>query len=110
MKVKFYLLSSGRSPVEEFLQNQSDGIRADFLDAIMLLASGHNLTMPISRNLSSVYPGLHEIRLKDRNGQVRIFYFTKKGDAIYLLHAMRKKTQEIPKREIELILKRIKEV
>lgn len=48
--------------------------------------------------------------MKDRNGQIRIFYFIKKGEAIYMLHAMRKKTREIPKRDIELVLKRIKEV
>ena len=110
MKVKFYLLSSGRNPVEEFLKEQSIEIRSDFIDAVNLLTSGQVLSMPLSRNLSSIQPGLHELRLKDRNGQIRVFYFIKKGDAIYMLHAMRKKTQEIPKRETEMILKRIKEV
>ena len=100
-KVKFYLQGSGRSPVEEFLQEQSEEIRADFVDALSLLASGQILSMPLSRNLAGIYQGLHELRLKDRSGQVRIFY---------MLHAMQKKTQEIPKRDIELILKRIKEV
>ena len=66
--------------------------------------------MPLSRNLSGIFPGLHEIRLKDRTGQVRVFYFIKRGEAIYMLHAMRKKTQEIPKRDVEIILKRLKEV
>ena len=110
MKVKFYLLSSGRNPVEEFLKEQSIEIRSDFIDAVNLLTSGQVLSMPLSRNLSNIQPGLHELRLKDRNGQIRVFYSIKKGDAIYLLHAMRKKTQEIPKRETEIILKRIKEV
>jgi phage-related protein len=66
--------------------------------------------MPLSRNLSSVHPGLHELRLKDRSGQVRFFYFVKRGDAIYLLHAFKKKTQEIPRKELDLILKRIREI
>ena len=110
MKVKFYLLGSGRSPVEEFLREQSDEIRSDFVDAVNLLASGQILSMPLSRNLSGTHPGLHEIRLKDKAGQVRVFYFIRRGDAIYMLHAMRKKTQEIPKRDIALILKRIREV
>ncbi|MDP2600660.1 MAG: type II toxin-antitoxin system RelE/ParE family toxin [Deltaproteobacteria bacterium] len=109
-RLKFYLLGSGRSPVEEFLREQSEDIRTDFLDVMHLLASGQGLSMPLSRNLSGIYPGLHELRLKDRHGQVRIFYFVKRDDAVYMLHAMRKKTQEIPKRDIELILKRIKEV
>ncbi len=66
--------------------------------------------MPRSRNLSHIYKGLHELRLKDASAQLRFFYFIKRGDAIYMLHAFKKKTQEIPKKEIDLILKRIKEV
>ena len=80
------------------------------MDAVNLLAVGQVLSMPLSRNLSGIFPGLHEIRLKDRTGQVRVFYFIKRGEAIYMLHAMRKKTQEIPKRDVEIILKRLKEV
>ena len=110
MKVKFYLTTSGRSPIEEFLQEISAEARGEVFDAIALLASGQSLSMPLSRNLSSIRPGLHELRIKDRAGQVRVFYFIKRGDAIYLVHAMRKKTQEIPKKDIELILKRTKEI
>ena len=110
MKVKYYLLSSGRSPVEEFLQGQSSEIRSDFVDAVNLLASGQVLSMPLNRNLGSIHPGLHELRFKDRSGQVRVFYFIKKGGAIYMLYAMKKKTQGIPKKDVEIILKRIKEV
>ncbi len=68
------------------------------------------LSMPISRNLSGVHHGLHELRLKDRSGQIRVFYFIKKSDAIYLLHAFKKKTQELPKKEVDLAIKRIREV
>ena len=110
MKIKFYLLGSGRGPVEQFLKEQSEEIRADFVDAVNLLAAGQLLSMPLNRNLAGIYPGLHELRLKDRAGQIRVFYFIKRGDGVYMLHAMRKKTQEIPKRDIEMILKRIREV
>jgi phage-related protein len=50
------------------------------------------------------------LRLKDRSGQIRILYLIKKGDAIYFLHAFRKKTWELPTKEIDLVLKRLKEV
>ncbi len=110
VKVKFYLLGSGRSPVEEFLQDQSADIRSDFLDAFNLLAEGKVLAMPTSRNLAGIHAGLHELRLKDRSGQVRVFYFIKKADGIYMLHAFKKKTQELPKKEVEIALKRIREV
>lgn len=110
MKIKFYLTLSGRSPIKEFLNGQSQKIKSEFLDAVSLLASGQVLTMPLSRNLANIYKGLHELRFKDNTGQTRFFYYIKKGDAIYMLHALRKKTQVLPKKEINLILKRVKEV
>ena len=110
MRIKFYLTGSGRSPIEEFVRELSEELRGEFFDAVSLLTTGQVLAMPLSRNLSSIHPGLHELRLKDRSGQLRFFYFVKRGDAIYLLHAFRKKTQEIPRKELDLILKRIREI
>ncbi len=66
--------------------------------------------MPLSRNLSSIARSLHELRFRDSVGQVRVIYFIKKGEAIYLVHAFPKKTQEIPRKELDLILKRIREI
>lgn len=74
------------------------------------LENGIMLSMPQSRSLSSIYSGLHELRLKDRHGQVRIFYFIKRAGLIFMLHAMHKKTQQTPRREIDIALKRIKEI
>ncbi len=110
MRVKFYLSALGRSPVEEFLQELSKDLQSDFFDAVSKLSTGEVLSMPLSRNLSSIAGGLHDLRFKDRSGQVRFFYFIKRGDVIYMLHAFKKKTQEIPGREIEVIKKRIKEI
>lgn len=110
MKVKFYLTASGRSPVEEFLHGLSQSIRTDYFDAVTLLSKGERLTMPLSRNLSDIYRGLHELRFKDRGGQVRFFYYIKKGDAIYMVHAFQKKTQTIPKKEKKIILKRLRRI
>ena len=77
---------------------------------MVLLESGQKLEMPLSRNLSSIRPGLHELRIRDRAGQVRVIYYIKKGDAIYLIHGFRKKTQTIPRRELDIIYKRLKEI
>jgi len=92
------------------LQGCSQELRSDFFDAVNLLAGGTSLAMPLSRNLSSIHHGLHELRLKDRAGQIRIFYYLKRDDAIYMLHAFRKKTQELPRREIDVALRRLKEI
>ena len=96
--------------MEEFILSLPESTRLEVFDAISLLDSGKSLEMPLSRNLSSIRPGLHELRFRDKGGQVRVIYFVKKHVAIYLVHAFRRKTQELPRKELELILKRIKEI
>lgn len=110
MRIKFYLTSSGRSPVEEFLKELNVDVREDFQSLYDDLESYKLLEMPHSKNLSSIHKGLYELRLKDRHGIYRLFYYIKKYEEIYFIHAYRKKTQTIPLKEIRLILKRIKEV
>lgn len=89
---------------------QSRDIQADFDNAVLKLEEGLTLSMPLSRPLSNVHTGLHELRLKDRRGQVRVLYFIRRGGLIFMLHAFQKKTQETPGQEIEIVLKRIKEI
>jgi phage-related protein len=60
--------------------------------------------------LTSIHSNLYEIRIKDKKGQFRVIYFVKKKDAIYILHAFRKKTQQLPQKEKKVILTRIKEI
>lgn len=110
MKIRFYVTSSGRSPVEEFLLTCSQELRSRFYDAVSLLEDGVSLGMPVSRPLFNICHGLHELRLKDRAGQVSIFYFMKRGEAIYMLHAVRKKSQILSQKEFEIVLQRLKEV
>ena len=110
MRVKFYLTSSGRSPVEEVVRRCSRELQADFLDAVSLLTAGETLSMPLSRSLGRQNRGLYELRLRDHAGIVRVFYFTKKGDAIYMLHAFKKKSQKSPKKELDVAMRRIKEL
>jgi phage-related protein len=108
--IKYYQTPGGRSPVEEFLLALPEETRLEIADAIVLLESGHRLEMPLSRNLSGIRPGLHELRIRDKSGQVRVVYYIKKESAIYLIHGFRKKTQAIPRRELDIINKRLKEI
>jgi len=78
MKVKYFQSVSGRSPVEEFLNAQSEEVLADYFAAVSRLEKGEILTMPRSRNLSGIHKGLYELRLKDAAGQYRFFYFIKR--------------------------------
>ena len=72
------------------------------------LSHGKLLGPPISKPLSSIFKGLHELRLSGRSGEFRVFYLIRIGDAIYILHAHSKKTQKIEKKTIDLIHSRIK--
>jgi len=110
MKIRYYQTPGGRSPVEEFLIALPEETRLEVADAIVLLESGQKLEMPLSRNLSSIRPGLHELRFRDKTGQVRVVYYIKKAEAIYLIHGFRKKTQTIPRRELDIVNKRLKEL
>lgn len=109
-RIRFYKTSFGRSPVEEFINEQSGDILVDFGDALSQLESGYMLSLPLGRPLPNIHAGLHELRLKDRHGQVRVFCFIKRGGLVFMLHAIRKKTQEIPKLEIGIVLKRLREI
>ena len=110
MQFKFYETSSGRSPVEEFLLGQSSDVQAQFANTVARLLQGEMLEFPLSRNLSSIQRGLHELRLRDRTGVFRVFYFVQLRDAIYFVHAFKKKTQKLPRNEVDLTLKRIQEI
>lgn len=96
--------------VAKVIRKESEEIRQDLRDILEKLELGLQLGMPHVRPLPSIHSNLFEIRVKDRKGQFRVVYFIKKKDAIYILHAFRKKTQEMPLKEKKLILKRLKEI
>ena len=77
-------------------------------DLLGLLSDGHNIGMPASR--PSVAVGVSELRIKERSGQYRVFYFTKRADAILVFHAFKKKTQATPKHEIVVAKKRLEDL
>src|SRR5579875_2299221 len=53
---------------------------------------------------------LWEMRLKGRDGISRAIYVTASGQRVFVVRAFIKKTQTTPRKEIELALKRAKEV
>jgi phage-related protein len=52
--------------------------------------------------LKAVGRGVREIRVSKMSGEFRIVYVAFLADAIYVLHAFQKKTQETAKRDIDL--------
>ena len=96
--------------VEKTLEDWPLVTKAELADILGLLLAGHSLGMPASRPMPSVALGVSEIRLKERSGQYRVFYFTKRAGAILVFHAFKKKTQATPKHEITVAKKRLEEL
>ncbi len=85
-------------------------MRRQLSEIFILLADGEDVGMPLSRHMPVIRHGVHELRVKDRTGQFRIFYYTKKVDAILIFHFFKKKTQETPLQEIETAKGRLEEL
>lgn len=92
------------------LQRFPEEIRGDLADALARLDAGQTLAMPLSRPMSIIGNGVHELRLKDRSGAYRVFYVLPGAGIVYVLHALQKKTQATPKNHLDLARKRLKEL
>ena len=84
------------------------GMRASYARLTELLEEfGLELRMPHSRAMGS---GLFELRPRGREGIARVFYCTKVGRKIIILHSFIKKTNETRKRELDIARRRQREV
>lgn len=96
--------------VSKELEKLEFSLRRELAEAFVLLAEGESIGLPLSRPMPVIEHGVHELRVKDRSGQYRIFYYTKKADAILIFHFFKKKTQETPSQEIETARGRLEEM
>jgi len=85
-------------------------LRRELGKAIFDLQKGKILSMPLSRSMKSVAQGAAELRVKDRSGAYRVFYYARIEDKLLIFHAFVKKTGKTPMHEIELGKKRLKEL
>ncbi|MEA3360060.1 MAG: type II toxin-antitoxin system RelE/ParE family toxin [Thermodesulfobacteriota bacterium] len=84
------------------------GILANFLHIVeMLEECGPALGKPYTTPIGG---GLFEIRAKGKEGIGRSLFCTIKGREVIILHSFIKRSQKIPKKEIDLARKRMKEV
>lgn len=102
--LEFYLDANGSSPVIEFLDSLDKKTRARF---------GWSMEQVRLRNVQARYPlvrhlegDLWELREESHTNIYRIVYFFFTGRRIVFLHGFQKKTQRIPRRELELAQQR----
>lgn len=60
--------------------------------------------------MTSVGAGVREIRIRDEAGAFRVLYVAKIEDAVYVLHAFQKKTQQTAKRDLDLAAARLRQI
>ena len=60
--------------------------------------------------MSSIGPGVREIRIRDEAGAFRVIYIAKVAEAVYVLHCFQKKTEKTGKADIDLARKRYREL
>lgn len=102
MKVKVF------NTVTRELEKEPQELKESIFGTFKRLEQGENIPMPLCKPLFSIEKGLYELRFSYKAGEYRVFYYIKIGEAIYVLHAMKKKTQKIEKKIIELLKIRIR--
>lgn len=101
-------MSFYNAKVEAQVKRWPDGILASFNRITrLMLEHGPDIGMPHTRAMSA---GLFEVRAKGREGIGRAFYCTVVGQRIVILHAIVKKTEQTPARDLETARARQREV
>jgi phage-related protein len=91
------------------LEAQPEDIQARFLRIVDLI-EGHGLERVREPYVKHLQGPLWEMRLKGRDGIARAVYVTATGRRVVVVRVFGKKTEKTPRREIELALRRAKEV
>ena len=58
--------------------------------------------------MKTVGAGVREVRIKEASGAFRVIYLATLPDRVLVLHAFQKKTQQTPKRDIDLAANRLR--
>jgi phage-related protein len=103
----FYRSAAGNEPVREWLKHLGDHDRRIVGQDIATAEFGWPVGMPVCRSLGK---GLYEIRSDISHGRITRVIFCVAEEQMVLLHGFVKKTQRTPTTDLDLALKRKKEV
>lgn len=104
----YYKAASGRVPVREFIDEQVEEVREKiFFDLKRLVRFNVKLGLPYAEKVEG--RGFWELRTKVSGDIYRTFYFARTGRKFVLLHAIQKKSQKTPKKELDVAEERMKD-
>ena len=107
LPVVFFANSAGREPVRAWLKKLEKDDRREIGADVLAVQKGWPLGLPLCRSLGN---GLWEVRSVLPSRRIARVIFAIDEGAIVLLNGFIKKTQKTPAGEIELALKRLKEM
>jgi phage-related protein len=107
LPVVFFATSSGAEPVREWLKELGRDDRREIGADILAVQQGWPLGLPLCRSLGH---GLWEVRSSLSGGRIAHVIFAFDDGTIVLLNGFIKKTRKTPPAEIDLALKRFKEM
>ena len=99
-EIKYY-----NKKLENEILNLPEGLLARYLRLTdLMLEFGPNLGLPHIKSMGS---SLFVLRVKSKEGIARVFFCIKVGRKIFMLHSFIKKSQKIPKKELEIAKRRM---
>ena len=107
LPIAFFRLANGREPVREWLKRLSPEDRKILGTDMRTLEFGWPVGMPLCRALGN---GLWEVRSSLSNGRIARVLFCIYDQRAVLLHGFIKKTQQTPQPDMELAVRRKREV
>jgi phage-related protein len=105
--VVFYQTPAGNEPVREWLKSLIADDRLIVGTDIKTVEFGWPIGMPVARPLGS---GLYEVRSNISDGKIARVIFSIVDSYMVLLNGFIKKSQKTPKEEIDLAIKRFKDI
>ncbi len=93
---------------KEVLHSFPEAVRQNFGFELWQLQQGEKPSD--YRPLSSIGPGVFELRDQDERAWYRVVYVSRINDVIYVLHCFEKKSREMPRKEFEKARQRLKTV
>ena len=104
---RFFGMAGGKKPVREWLLELAAGDRRIIGKDIQKVEFGWPIGMPYCRPLGR---GLWEVRSDISSGRIARCLFCIRNGEMILLHAFVKKTQKTPPPDIDLAVRRMKEL
>lgn len=104
-EIIFYKSSSGKSPVEDFLDSLSAKEAQKIVWVLSLIEDTENISTKFYKKLSNS-DGIIEVRAQIGKNNFRLLGFEYKGSFVVLTNGFKKKDQKVLKSEISLAKKR----